>query len=107
MERCARTSVWTGSVNLALHDAKDIIKNLLLRGIDPRGITFDTALAAYLIDPAQSGYDLPRLALACVNEMLPVLDLDDPAALSPLGGREETAALRRSISPRCARSSAR
>ena len=82
--------LFDGSVNLALHDAKDIIKNLLLRGIDPRGITFDTALAAYLIDPAQSGYDLPRLALACVNEMLPVLDLDDPAALSPLGGREET-----------------
>ena len=82
--------LFDGSVNLALHDAKDIIKNLLLRGIDPRGITFDTALAAYLIDPAQSSYDLPRLALACVNEMLPVLDLDDPAALSPLGGREET-----------------
>ncbi len=82
--------LFDGSVNLALHDAKDTIKNLLLRGIDPRGITFDTALAAYLIDPAQSSYDLPRLALACVNEMLPVLDLDDPAALSPLGGREET-----------------
>ena len=82
--------LFDGSVNLALHDAKDIIKNLLLRGIDPRGITFDTALAAYLIDPAQSSYDLPRLALACVNEMLPALDLDDPAALSPLGGREET-----------------
>ena len=58
--------LFDGSVNLALHDAKDIIKNLLLRGIDPRGITFDTALAAYLIDPAQSSYDLPRLALACV-----------------------------------------
>lgn len=82
--------LFDGSVNLALHDAKDIIKNLLLRGLDPRGITFDTALAAYLIDPAQSSYDLPRLALACVNEMLPALDLDDPAALSPLGGREET-----------------
>ena len=58
--------LFDGSVNLALHDAKDIIKNLLLRGLDPRGITFDTALAAYLIDPAQSSYDLPRLALACV-----------------------------------------
>ena len=86
---CSRR-LFDGSVNLALHDAKDIIKNLLLRGLDPRGITFDTALAAYLIDPAQSSYDLPRLALACVNEMLPALDLDDPAALSPLGGREET-----------------
>lgn len=79
-----------GSINLALHDAKDTIKLLLQSGLDPRGISFDTALAAYLIDPTQSSYELPRLALACCNAMLPDLDLDDPAALSPLGGREVT-----------------
>ena len=79
-----------GSINLALHDAKDTIKLLLQSGLDPRGISFDTALAAYLIDPTQSSYELPRLALACCNAMLPDLDLDDPAALSPLGGREAT-----------------
>lgn len=82
--------LFDGSINLALHDAKDAIKNLLSRGLDPRGITFDTALAAYLIDPTQSSYELPRLALACCNAMLPALDLDEPAAVSPLGGREET-----------------
>lgn len=59
--------LFDGSVNLALHDAKDIIKNLLLRGIDPRGITFDTALAAYLIDPAQSGLR-PAAARARLRE---------------------------------------
>ena len=79
--------LFDGSINLALHDAKDTIKLLLQSGLDPRGISFDTALAAYLIDPTQSSYELPRLALACCNAMLPDLDLDDPAALSPLGGQ--------------------
>ena len=82
--------LFDGSINLALHDAKDTIKLLLQSSLDPRGISFDTALAAYLIDPTQSSYELPRLALACCNAMLPDLDLDDPAALSPLGGREAT-----------------
>lgn len=82
--------LFDGSINLALHDAKDTIKLLLQSGLDPRGISFDTALAAYLIDPTQSSYELPRLALACCNAMLPDLDLDDPAALSHLGGRETT-----------------
>ena len=82
--------LFDGSINLALHDAKDTIKLLLQSGLDPRGISFDTALAAYLIDPTQSSYELPRLALACCNAMLPDLDLDDLAALSPLGGRETT-----------------
>lgn len=82
--------LFDGSINLTLHDAKDTIKLLLQSGLDPRGISFDTALAAYLIDPTQSSYELPRLALACCNAMLPDLDLDDPAALSPLGGREAT-----------------
>ena len=82
--------LFDGSINLALHDAKDTIKLLLQSGLDPRGISFDTALAAYLTDPTQSSYELPRLALACCNAMLPDLDLDDPAALSPLGGREAT-----------------
>ena len=58
--------------------------------MDPKGIVFDTAIAAYLLDPTQSGYDLPRLALAYCNAELPELDLDDPAAVSLLGGQEDT-----------------
>ena len=63
---------------------------LLARGIQPEGIVFDTCLAAYLLDPTQSGYDLPRVALAYCSTELPELDLDDPAAVSPLGGQEQT-----------------
>ena len=82
--------LFDGTLSLVLHDAKAAVRALLQRGMDPKGIVFDTAIAAYLLDPTQSGYDLPRLALAYCNTELPELDLDDPAALSPLGGREET-----------------
>ena len=81
--------LFDGSVELVLHDAKPAVAALLARGIQPEGIKFDTCIAAYLIDPTQSGYDLPRVALAYCNTELPALDLDDPAAVSPLGGQEQ------------------
>ena len=79
-----------GAIELVLHDAKPVAAALLARGIQPEGIVFDTCLAAYLLDPTQSGYDLPRVALAYCSTELPELDLDDPAAVSPLGGQEQT-----------------
>ena len=82
--------LFDGSIELVLHDAKPAAAALLARGIQPEGIGFDTCIAAYLIDPTQSGYDLPRVALAYCNTELPALDLDDPAAVSPLGGQEQT-----------------
>ena len=84
--------LFDGSIELVLHDAKPVAAALLARGIQPDGIRFDTCIAAYVIDPTQSGYDLPRVALAYCNTELPVLDLDDPAAVSSLGGQEQTAA---------------
>ena len=81
--------LFDGSIELTLHDAKPAVAALLARGIQPEGIPFDTCIAAYLIDPTQSGYDLPRVALAYCNTELPALDLDDPAAVSPLGGQEQ------------------
>lgn len=81
--------LFDGSIELTLHDAKPAVAALLARGIQPEGIPFDTCIAAYLIDPTQSGYDLPRVALAYCNTELPELDLDDPAAVSPLGGQEQ------------------
>ena len=83
--------LFDGSLALVLHDAKATVRAMLHRGIEPKGIVFDTAIAAYLLDPTQSGYDLPRLALAYCNAELPALDLDDPAAVSLLGGQEDTA----------------
>ena len=81
--------LFDGSVGLVLHDAKPVAAALFARGIQPKGIQFDTCIAAYLLDSTQSGYDLPRVALAYCNTELPVLDLNDPAAVSPLGGQEQ------------------
>ncbi|CAN5717887.1 DNA polymerase I [soil metagenome] len=40
------------------HDAKSLMRSLLAAGIDSRGLRLDTAIAAYLVDPAQARYDL-------------------------------------------------
>lgn len=82
--------LFDGTIALVLHDAKPIVAALLEQQLPTDGICFDTCLAAYLLDPTQGGYDLPRVALAYCNTELPPLDLSDPAAVSPLGGQEDT-----------------
>ncbi len=47
--------------NVRGHNAKAIIRSLLERGIDLRGLRLDTAIAAYLIDPAEARYELADL----------------------------------------------
>ncbi len=43
------------------HDLKPVMRSLLGLDIALDGITLDTAIAAYLIDPAEARYDLPDL----------------------------------------------
>lgn len=43
------------------HDVKPLIRSLLELDGDLRGLVLDTAIAAYLIDPAESRYDLAHL----------------------------------------------
>ncbi len=43
------------------HDLKDVMRSLLAGGVDLRGLQLDTAIAAYLIDPAESRYELADL----------------------------------------------
>ncbi|MBR2312913.1 MAG: DNA polymerase I [Clostridia bacterium] len=50
------------------HDAKTVYKELQKRDITWRGCQFDTMLAAYVLNPAESGFDLPRLALTYLGE---------------------------------------
>ncbi|HET7304684.1 MAG TPA: DNA polymerase I [Segeticoccus sp.] len=47
----------------ALHDAKGALEALAARGLALRGVTSDTALAAYLVRPDQRSYDLADLVL--------------------------------------------
>ncbi len=51
------------TVPKALHDAKGPMHALAARGLQLRGLTSDTALAAYLALPGQRSFDLADLAL--------------------------------------------
>ena len=44
------------------HEIKPVYAILQLAGIEPCGKVFDTALAAYLLNPSASGYELAKLA---------------------------------------------
>jgi DNA polymerase-1 len=43
------------------HNVKPLMRSLLGSGVELRGLTLDTAIAAYLIDPAEARYTLPDL----------------------------------------------
>ncbi|HSF85254.1 MAG TPA: DNA polymerase I [Acidimicrobiia bacterium] len=47
---------------IVAHDAKPIVRLLIELGLEPPPVAFDTALAAYLVNPAQRTPDLPDLA---------------------------------------------
>ena len=51
------------SASFRAHDAKPIMRSLLHVGIDLQGLVLDTAIAAYLIDPAQAKYSLADLVV--------------------------------------------
>jgi DNA polymerase-1 len=60
------------------HKAKELLRALDLRAIDLRGLDVDTAIAAYLLDPAESQYLLEDLAVRFLG-----LDIRSPEAPPP------------------------
>ena len=60
------------------HNAKELMRGLDLRAIELRGLDVDTAIAAYLIDPAESKYLLEDLAVRYLG-----LDISSPEAPPP------------------------
>ncbi len=44
------------------HDVKDLMRLALEEGLSAEGFVFDTALAAYVLDPTESGYELSKLS---------------------------------------------
>lgn len=50
------------------HNNKDFMGLLLSENLDLGGFVFDTALAAYLIDPTESGYELSRICVKYLGE---------------------------------------
>lgn len=61
-------------------DAKTLLRSLLPLGIDITGLALDVEIAAYLIDPSQSGYDLNELVLRYLG-----ITLDAATAASSQG----------------------
>ena len=83
----------TGGPALAAHDAKPLVRTLLRMGLDTAGLTLDTTLAGYLLDPSDSSYELSDLLgrytglrLSDVGVPEGQLDLDgdsrDPAVMA-------------------------
>jgi DNA polymerase-1 len=51
-----------GLLSKSVHDLKRAVALLAPHGVEPEGVTDDTLLAAYLLDPVRSRYDLGDLA---------------------------------------------
>ena len=66
--------VGPGGRPIAGHDIKALMRDLLGRGIELRSLAIDTALAAYLLDPAEARYDLDVVLLRYAQLELPDSD---------------------------------
>jgi DNA polymerase-1 len=77
----------------ALHDAKGPVHALAARGLELRGLTTDTALAAYLALPGQRSFDLADLTLRYLHKELASSGEAASGQLAlDLTGEEDTAA---------------
>ena len=74
------------SVPKAAHDVKAALHGLRARGWTLRGLTSDTALAAYLARPGQRSFDLADLALRYLRRELRAESEPENGQLSLLGG---------------------
>ena len=73
------------SRTVAVHDAKVLLKSLWGAGLDLGGLALDTTLAAYLLDPAESAYQLADVLMRYARLELPE-DGGAPEGQLDLGG---------------------
>ncbi len=69
-EREVISAILTGQRKIICHDAKAVYKALEQWGITWRDCHFDTMLAAYVLNPAENGFDPARLSLAYLGEQI-------------------------------------
>lgn len=84
--------VFSAAVKKAGHNIKDLQRRLLENGISSDGWVFDTALAAYLLSPTDSSYELKRLAEAYFGVAMTSHE-DKNGQMSLLDGASDTARL--------------
>jgi DNA polymerase I len=73
----------------AVHDIKGPVLALVQHGWRLAGVTSDTQLAAYLVQPGQRAFDLADLALRYLKRELREENADDSGQLTLDGGLEE------------------
>ncbi|AKU16769.1 DNA polymerase I [Luteipulveratus mongoliensis] len=97
----AALSAWLSDAERpkAWYDAKGPLQALAARGFEVRGLTSDTALAAYLVRPDQRSYDLTDLVLRYLKRELKGVEPADGQGLLDLGdtgtSEEAVAAMQR------------
>ena len=85
-------SVGAAKADIAGHDIKATMRALFDLGLDLPGLRFDSALAGYLIDPAEASYPLEGLLLRFASLELPEGDVAPEGQLD-LGGETVDEAL--------------
>ncbi len=77
-----RTLFEKKDIRFITHDAKALYKDLFGMGIHFRTAAFDTMLAAYVLNSAENGFDIDRLALAYLGERALAAPQHLPAVLA-------------------------
>ena len=75
------------NVQKTVHDAKSLETYLLGQGVKARGIVYDTALGAYLLEPARSKYPPVDLCRQYCSQTFPEDMAGQAAAIAALGER--------------------
>lgn len=81
--RRAADALSADGVHVIAHDAKELIVRAAREGVSMPMPSFDTMLAAYLLDPSGGGYDLEGLSMRYLRRTLPTVAED--AASGQLG----------------------
>ncbi|MBE6935126.1 MAG: DNA polymerase I [Ruminococcaceae bacterium] len=76
--------LFSDAVPKTVHDGKALYVALLSENRPVRGFAFDSAVAAYLLNPATGKYELSRIAPAYLDEELPEAVYQKDEAFSPL-----------------------
>ena len=58
------------SLNVVMHDARNIMRGFLASGVDVKNLRYDTAIAAYLADSGSGSYDIGTVAERWVGRSL-------------------------------------
>jgi DNA polymerase-1 len=96
-----------GGVPASAHDAKQLMRGLMAFDIEFRNLSIDTSIAAYLIDPGESGYLLEDLAMRYAGVEVRSPDAAPAGQLDLAGGAvdeaeaaaRQAAAVRRLLPP--------